>query len=231
MVCPDHKTFVHQELHCDDGSNHEVPRDTTLRGAITEEGLRVINPQETPRFEASPTFDVIPVPADDLDTHTAQDKSVFYVLPKPKTGSEEAWLTFRKLVEDKKTAFVVNGAIRSGKKNLYRLTEFNGYLALQQLKFPSAVREAPATPESEASKATIGQFVKLARQLTEQAKVDWSKFDSVDEYEERLKEYVDSGELVDAPEGGKKEKKDTGTKLSGKPEDMLDALKAALEGQ
>ena len=231
MVCPDHKTFVHQELHCDEGTNHEVARDATLRGAITEDGMRIVNPQETPRFEASPTFDVIPVPADDLDTHTARDKSVFYVLPKPKTGSEEAWLTFRKLVEDKKTAYVVNGAIRSGKKNLYRLTEFNGYLALQQLKFPSAVREAPPIPESDAAKSTVNQFVKLAKQLAEQAKVEWDKFDSVDEYEERLNEYITSGELVDAPEGTKKKKGDGGTKLTGKPEDMLDALKAHLAGE
>jgi non-homologous end joining protein Ku len=229
MVCPDHKTFVHQELHCDESTNHEVARDTTLRGAITEDGMRVINPEETPRFEASSTFDLVPVPADDLDTHTARDKSVFYVLPKPKTGSEEAWLTFMELVRDKKTAYVINGSIRAGKKNLYRLTEFNGYLAIQQLKFPSAVREAPPTPETDATKATLKQFLAITKQLSEQQSVEWTKFDSVDEYEDKLKEFIDAGELVDAPEGAKKEKKNTGTKMSGKPEDMIAQLQQALE--
>lgn len=226
MVCPEHKCFVHQQLMCDDG-DHEVSRESSLRGAETSEGLRIVNPAELPIFEASETFDIVAVPSADIDTHTAPDTSVFYVLPKPKTGSDEAWLVLYDLVQSRDTAYVVTGAIRKGKKSLWRLTTFNGYMALRQLKFPSQVREAPPIPTSDTAKATLNSFKKLAKEFSAKSMVEWGNINSTDEYKDRLAEFVAQGELVEAPA---RTKESAAATQGSSAVDVMEALKEALGG-
>jgi non-homologous end joining protein Ku len=226
MICPEHKSLVHQELHCDD-AEHEVDRNATLRGQITEEGIRIIDPEEIPQFDASETFDLVAVSADDLETYTSPDRSVYYVLPKPKSGSDTVWHVFYDLVGNKKVAYVVNGSLRKGRRSIYRLTHFNGYLALRQLKFPADVREAPEMPEATETKKVLTEFKKIAKEFSDSAMVNWEQFDSEDEYKDRINEFLSRGELVDAPAKAKKD----GSESSGNStEDMMAALKDAIKG-
>jgi len=227
-VCPEHKCFVHQQIICDDG-DHEVSRATALKGKITTDGLRIFDAGEIPSFERNEVIDLTPVPADSLETQTTNGDSLFYISVKEKVGSEDPWLVFRELASDSKTAYVASVALRTGRKSLYRLIVFNDYLALQQLRFPGNIREHPETPETESTKATVKEFVKLAKQLADNSRKEWNDFDSADDYETRIEAFVSQGELVEIPESAKKKEGTKAAPVAMSTEDMMAQMKVSLE--
>ena len=223
MVCPEHDSFVHQELKCDEG-DHLVNRFETRRGIVTEDGLRIL--ASVPKHEATEKLVMTPIPAAELESNTVPGDSIYYVKVKEKSGGQDQWLIFDELVRDKKTAYVVKAALRKGRESLYRLTIFNGYLALQQIRFPESVREHPEKPSTNTPKKTIKEYVSLAKQLSNATEVDWDKFDSSDEFEKKMNEAIASGELVGVPASAASSAPKSTKSMSAV--DMMEALRLAV---
>ena len=223
MVCPDHESFVHQELKCDE-DDHLVNRFETRRGAVTEDGMRIL--ASVPKHEATEKLVMTPVPAAELESHTVPGDSIYYVKVKEKSGGQDQWLVFDELVRDKKTAYIVKAALRKGRESLFRLTIFNGYLALQQIRFPESVREHPEVPTTATPKKIIKEYVSLAKQLGNATAVAWDEFNSTDEFEQKMNEAIAAGELVDVPASAVTNTPKASKSMSAV--DMMDALRVAV---
>ncbi|RKX65904.1 MAG: hypothetical protein DRP42_04105 [Tenericutes bacterium] len=180
-----------------------------------------------PKHEATEKLVMTPVPADDLESNTVPGDSIYYVKVKEKSGGQDQWLIFDELVRDKKTAYIVKAALRKGRESLYRLTIFNGYLALQQIRFPESVREMPEIPTTATPKKTIKEYVSLAKQLGGATKVEWDKFDSTDEFEQKMNEAIAQGELVDVPASAATNTPKATKSMSAI--DMMESLRIAVD--
>ena len=199
LVCPTHKSFVHQVYECD-AEEHQITYQEALRGVETEKGVRVV-PQETiPQVEKSEALSFVGVPLESLEANTISTGKMYYVSPSKKGGNGDMWNVLHELVSSEETAFVTQGALRKGRATIFRLTLFQDYLTIQALAFPDNIREAPVVPEIGEDKTTLKQWTTAAQSFAAATAVKWSEFDTEDEYEKGLLGLLETGELVEQEE-------------------------------
>lgn len=198
MVCPDHKSFVHQEYVCDEGE-HPVIYQEALRGVPTATGIRIADPRELPNLqvEKAESLSFVGVPKESIDSNTIPSGQMYYVSPAKKGGNNDMWNVLHQLTTDENLAFVAQGALRKGRARIYKLTLFQDYLILQAVEFPDNIREAPPIPTSKESAETLKTWEDAARSFATATAVQWDKFDATDAYEKNLTSFIESGELIE----------------------------------
>lgn len=226
MVCPEHKSFVHQEYVCDE-AEHNVTYQEALRGHMTPDGIKVVDTKSLPdiQVEKAESLSFIGVPRESLDSNTIPTGKMYYASPAKKGGNPDMWNVLRELVEGD-TAFVTQGALRKGRATIFRLSLFQGYLILQAVEFPKNIREAPPTPVSSEKPEVLATWRDAAMAFATATAVKWDDFDAEDEYEKNLTSFIENGELIEGS-ATTKEKESTASEQIA----ALQAMVAELEGK
>ena len=223
LVCPTHKSFVHQIYECDE-ENHAVTYQEALRGVPTADGLRVVPQEKIPEVEKSESLSFVGVPLESLEANTIPTGKMYYVSPSKKGGSGDMWNVMHELASSEETGLVTQGALRKGRATIFRLTLFQGYLTIQALAFPDTIREAPVAPDSMEDDSTVHQWVDAAQAFAAATAVSWNDFDTEDVYEKNLLGMLEVGELV------KQSESDTDTSAAAQIAE-LQALVKELEAK
>ena len=218
-ICPKHTVKLKQQYICP-GTEKDEPHDIAWgswdMGAETPDGYKVVDEQERPRIEGSTGFSLVPVPRKDLEASTFEGDAIYYASPST-TFVEESWAILNKVVTHGKVALITKGALRAGTttEKIWRLTSFNGYLVLREVRFPENVKPKPAMPKAKPDKATMD----LVNQFIEKLSVEWNEFDASDTMAARMSEWMSDGTDVESQSAA-----------SAEPLDLKAALAAALEG-
>jgi hypothetical protein len=165
-------------------------------GVPIDGGYRILEEETKPKVEAASGFKMVPVPRDQLESATFEGTSVYYARPSNE-HAYETWGAFEALVKGD-TALVCRGAIRkgTGTDKLWRVSSFNGYLVLREIRFPENLNPAPVERGTEADPVTL----ELLETFVEKMKIEWSDFDSEDKMAKRLNDWMSGGEAVESVE-------------------------------
>jgi non-homologous end joining protein Ku len=182
-------------------------------GAETADGYRVVNQEERPRVEGSDGLALVPVPRKDLEASTFEGDAIYYAKPSTELV-QESWAILNKVVQGK-VALITKGALRAGTntEKIWRLTSFNGYLVLREIRFPENIKPKPDMPKAKPDKATMD----LVTQFIDKLSVEWDEFDATDTMAARMSEWMNDGTDVESQT------------QEAAPLDMKAALAAALE--
>ena len=189
ILCPEHHQPLKQSYNCPEG--HPVER--WVKGKQTADGWQIPKEDEKPEFDADQAFDLVPVPADQLEAHTFAGKSIYYCQP-TNTVSHEAWAVLRKILAKGKIALVTKGALRRGAKKLWRIDVFRDYLVLRDIEFPENIRAVPEQVDVKIPKATHD----LVNQFIDNLMVSWDTLDTTDETRQQVEAWIAAGEAVAA---------------------------------
>jgi hypothetical protein len=217
-VCPEHTVKLKQQYLCpgtDEAESHTVAWGAWSMGRETGEGYKIVDVAERPRIEGATGFSLVPVPRKDLESSTFEGDAIYYAAPSSE-HVEESWAILNKIVTQGKVALITKGALRAGTttEKIWRLSSFNGFLVLREVRFPENIKTKPAMPKVKPDKATmdlVGQFI-------EKLTVEWDAFDSSDTMSARMAEWMETGT-------------DTESQAAAAPAplDIKAALAAALE--
>jgi len=158
-------------------------------GYETADGYRIVDDAVRPKVEASGGLVLTPVPKKDLEAATLEGDGLYYATPSNE-HVESTWAIFNKLVNGK-TALVTKGALRAGTntEKLWRVTTFNGYLVLREIRFPENLKPSPEAISKKVDKDTY----ELVMQFADKLSTEWSDFDSTDTMAARMAEWMDEG--------------------------------------
>jgi hypothetical protein len=197
-ICPDHSIKLSQQYKCPgtrDADEHTVPWNTWNMGMETGDGWQVVPVEERPKAEKVSGLTLTPVPRKELDSATLEGHGLYYAKPSNE-HSEKVWALFHKIVSGSKIAFVSRGAIRSGANTdkLWRLTTFNGYLVLREIRFPENIKPSPEAVKAKVDKGDLA----MVSTFVDKMSTDWSDFDSEDKMSARIAEWMNTGTEVSA---------------------------------
>lgn len=197
-LCPDHTVKLKQKYECPgtaDAEAHDIAWNAWVMGAETVDGWKITNEEERPRVEGSAGFQLVPVPAKDLESHTFEGDAIYYASPNNE-HVEQAWQILNKVVSKGKVALIAKGALRAGTntEKIWRLTTFNGYLVLREVRFPENVKPSPEAPKVKVDKETMGMVDQFIEKLT----TEWADFDATDTMAARMAEWMGEGTEVEA---------------------------------
>jgi hypothetical protein len=217
-ICPDHAIKLKQQYICagtETDEGHVVPWGTWDMGAETGDGYKVVNQEARPRVEGASGLSLVPVPRKDLEAATFEGDGIYYASPSSELV-QESWAILNKVVQGK-SALIAKGALRAGTntEKIWRLTTFNGYLVLREIRFPENIKPKPEMPKAKPDKATMD----LVSQFIDKLSVEWSEFDATDTMAARMSEWMGDGTDVETQAADAVE-----------PLDLKAALAAALEG-
>ncbi len=196
-VCPTHMVKLSQLHECSgtkDAESHKVPTGEWEMGVEHDGTYKVVDKETRPKVEASGGLSLIPVPKKDLEAATFEGDAIYYAKPSTE-HAVETWAIICKIVAGK-TALIAKAALRAGMntEKLWRVTTFNGYLVLREIRFPENVKATPDTPNTKVDKATYD----LVMQFVEKLSTDWVDFDATDAGAQRLKDWLSDGTDVEA---------------------------------
>lgn len=188
-ICPDHKTKLNQQYMCQTDGGHTVNWGTWIHGVPTEDGYRVVDVDNRPTVEASTGLDLTPVSRKELDAATIDGTGLYYAEPS-NTHSTKTWTLFTRLV-DGNTALVTRGALRrgTGTEKLWRLSTFNGFLVLREIRYPENLKPAPTVETIKVPKDESDMFAQFATKRT----VPWEQFDATDIMAQRVEAWKTDG--------------------------------------
>jgi hypothetical protein len=217
-ICPDHAVKLKQQYNCpgsEDAESHLIPWGTWDMGAETGDGYKVVNQEERPRVEGASGLTLVPVPRKDLESSTFEGDAIYYAMPSTEFV-QESWAILNKVVQGAKVALITKGALRAGTntEKIWRLTSFNGYLVLREIRFPQGIKPRPEIPKAKPDKATMD----LVSQFIDKLSVEWDEFDATDTMAARMSEWMSEGTDVESQEVPK----------DPAPLDLKAALAAAL---
>ena len=196
-ICPDHAVKLKQQYICpgtETDEGHVVAWGTWNMGAETADGYKVVNQDERPRIEGASGLTLVPVPRKDLEASTFEGDSIYYASPSTEFV-QESWAILNKVVQGK-SALITKGALRAGTntEKIWRLTTFNGYLVLREIRFPENIKPKPEMPKAKPDKATM----ELVNQFVDKLSVEWSDFDATDTMAARMSEWMNDGTDVES---------------------------------
>jgi non-homologous end joining protein Ku len=217
-LCPEHTVKLKQKYECPGTSAaeaHDVPWGSWVMGVDTGDGFKVVNEEERPTIEAAGGFTLVPVPRTDLEASTFEGDGIYYVAPNTE-HSDQAWAILNRVVQEGEVALITKGAMRKGPtEKIWRLSSFNGYLVLREIRFPEEIKpspEAPEVPIDDTQYALVQQFL---GGLT----TAWEDFDSSNAMAARMQEWLGTGTDVAAESAAP----------APQAPDIFAALKASLE--
>ena len=164
-------------------------------GMETADGWTVVPVEERPKAEKVSGLTLTPVPRKELDSSTLEGHGLYYAKPSNE-HAEKVWALLNKIVSGSKVALVSRGAIRAGANTdkLWRVTTFNGYLVLREIRFPENIKPSPEAVQAKASKEDLA----MVNMFVEKISTDWSDFDSEDKMSARIAEGMETGTDVSA---------------------------------
>lgn len=197
-ICPDHSIKLSQQYKCPgtaDDDTHVVQWGTWNMGMESAEGWTVVPTEARPKAEKVSGLTLTPVPRKELDGATLEGGGLYYAKPSNE-HQEKAWALLTKVVSGSKVALVSRGAIRSGANTdkLWRLTTFNGYLVLREIRFPENIKPSPEAPKAKIDKEELA----MVNTILDGMSVDWADFDSEDKMSARIAEWMGTGMEVTA---------------------------------
>ncbi len=198
-LCPDHTVKLSQKYKCpgtSDADEHEVVWGSWDMGYETADGYKIVDEAAKPEVESVGGLALTPVPKKDLESATLEGDGLYYAKPS-NAHAESTWAIFNKLVSGK-TALIARGALRKGTntEKLWRVTTFNRYLVLREIRFPENLKPSPEAISKKVDKATYELVAQFADKLT----TEWSDFDSTDTMSARMADWMDEGtEAVPSP--------------------------------
>lgn len=190
-LCPDHHALVKQQNVCS-AEDHAIPWGGWVMGQETPSGWKIVQATDKPEESAAETLDLSPVPAKELTDNTFDGDAIYFCKP-TNDASNEAWQVFINIAKKDKVALVAKGALRRGQPKLWRLGVFRDYLVLREIAFPEAIKDTPEAPDVKVPKQTT----LLVDQFVNQLMTEWDKLDTEDTGTKRIKEWLDSGDLIE----------------------------------
>lgn len=218
-LCPDHTVKLSQKYKCPgtaESDEHEVAWGSWNMGYETADGYTVVNVEDKPSIEASGGLSLVPVPAKDLESATFEGEAIYYAEPSNE-HVEQTWQVLNAVLKKGKVALISKGALRKGTntEKIWRLTRFNEYLVLREIRFPDNVKAAPEAPSGKLNR----DLVTMAHTVIDSVTAKWEDFDSSDSMAARMAEWMGQGTEVEA-----------GEIVENKPEvDLMAALSQMME--
>ena len=197
-ICPDHSVKLSQQYSCPgtrDEDAHVVQWGSWNMGMETGDGWKIMAEEEKPDVDKVSGLTLTPVPRKELETSTLEGNGLYYAKPSNE-HSEKVWALFAKIVSGSKTALVSRGAIRKGTntEKLWRVTTFNGYLVLREIRFPENIKPSPEAVETKVDREELA----MVNTFVEKMSTDWNDFDSEDKMSARIAEWMGTGTEVSA---------------------------------
>lgn len=189
-LCATHKVPIKQAYLCPEDQELNPP---IVKGfEVRKNQFSILDDADVASIEflADDGMDLVAVPTESLDNHTVPGSTLYYA--QPHQTAVKAWEIIFRLTQDRKRTLVGQTALRANSRKLYRLTVFNDYLVLQEVRFPEQVREAPERPTVTIEKRLMDQ----AKSVLDAIEVDWSKYDANDEMLAKFRSLVEQGETV-----------------------------------
>jgi len=190
-LCRTHVHPAHQQMWCDKNEPHQIEDEVKGRQNLDGE-WQLVEEGERPSFEGVKKLDFVPTDRTEAERDLVLTGKMYYCAP-GKDAPEDLWVLLTHLVTSKKHVLLAKGNFRkAATQPIWKLGLFRGYLVLQQVVFPSEVREAPPAPDIKLAK----NLKDLGAQFLESANVAWDEFDATDEGQELFNEWLNSGSSV-----------------------------------
>lgn len=217
-LCAEHIVKLRQKYECPgtaDAEAHDVPWGSWVMGLETNDGYRLVDADQRPSVEATSGLTLVPVPRTDLESSTFEGDSIYYAAPSNEhTG--QAWAVLSRVVQEGDVALIAKGALRKGPtEKIWRLSSFNGYLVLREVRFPEEIK---ASPEAPAVTVDDNQYA-VVKQFIDGLTTAWDDFDSSNAMAARMSDWLSTGTDVNATEAS-----------AAVVPDLFEALRASLEG-
>jgi len=201
--CAEHHIRLNQHYVClnvEGEDSHGVEWNTWVLGADTADGFKLVDADTKPKVDKTDALTLTPVPAREIEANTIEGSAIYYCQPSTAAG-HQAWAIIHKVVKNGKTALITKGALRAGREKLWRVTTFRGYLVLREIVFPSTITDTPENVDFKVDAPTA----KLVAEFVDNLMTSWEDVDTMDNMEERITTWLESGESIDRPEGEPKE--------------------------
>jgi non-homologous end joining protein Ku len=222
--CPEHHERLNQHYVClnlreDEGKSHNVEWGQWVLGADTTDGFKLVEEGTKPKVDRTDALVLTPVPTKEIEANTIEGPAIYYCQPSTAAG-HQAWAIMHKVVKSGKTTLITKGALRAGREKLWKITTFRDYLVLREIVFPDNITDTPENVDFKVDAATN----KLVTQFVDNLMTSWDDVDTTDDMEERITTWLDSGEIIERPEG---EAKEVVTGQAG--EDLKASIAKAIE--
>ena len=203
--CPEHhvrlnQTYVCLNLEENEGKAHGVEWGQWVLGADTSDGFKLVTEDTKPKVDKTDTLTLTPVPAKEIEANTIEGPAIYYCQPSSAAG-HQAWAIMHKVIKTGKTTLIAKGALRAGREKLWKVTTFREYLVLREVVFPDRITDTPESVDFKVDAATN----KLVNEFVDNLMTSWEDVDTTDNLEALLDQWLESGELIERPEGEAKE--------------------------
>jgi DNA end-binding protein Ku len=203
------------------GEEREVDYDDLMRGFETDEGLVVLSPDEieAARPQRSRVIEIEDfVQLEDVDP-VFLEKS--YILA-PQRHAENAYSLLLRAMEQAGGVGIGRFVLRT-KPHLVAIRPADGVLGLETMFFGDEVRDARALAPGVGDVEVSQRELQLAQTLIETLKIEWDPARYADTYREELLRRIAEKEPVAS---SRERRPDV---MSGRVEELMDALKASVE--
>jgi DNA end-binding protein Ku len=209
------------EMDAAPGEEREVDYDDLMRGYETDAGLVVLSPDEieAARPQRSRVIEIEDfVELEDVDP-VFYEKS--YILA-PQRDAENAYSLLLRAMEQAGRVGIGRFVLRT-KPHLVAIRPADGVLGLETMFFGDEVRDARAFAPGVGDGEVSQRELQLAQTLIETLKIEWDPARYADTYREELLRRIAEKEPIATPRD-----RPPGL-MSGRVEELMDALKASVE--